>query len=76
MVVLQNFMDLLKVETDACSEMYPTSFHVGSEVISVKVEGVTNMQEKEEDPLLLRLPDMKSEHEVSCMSVSIYRHIA
>jgi hypothetical protein len=73
-MVLQNFMDLLKVETGVCSETCPTSSHVGSEVISVKVEEVTDTQE-EEDPLLIRLPDINSEHEVSCMFISILGHI-
>ncbi|XP_023712406.1 uncharacterized protein LOC111867110 isoform X2 [Cryptotermes secundus] len=50
-------MDLLKAEAGACSETCQTSSHVGS----VKVEAVTDTQE--EDPLLIRLPDMNSEHE-------------
>jgi hypothetical protein len=67
-------MDLLEVEPGSCIETCPTSSHVGSEAISVKVEEVTDTQE-EEDPLLVKVPDINSEHEVSCMFMSIFRHI-
>jgi hypothetical protein len=56
-MVLQMFTDFLKVELDSCNETCVTS-HDGNEVISIKVEEATAIQE--EDPLLITLP------EVSC----------
>jgi hypothetical protein len=38
----------------------------GNEVISIKVEKATGIQEK--DPLLITLPVINAEHEVSCIS--------
>jgi hypothetical protein len=57
-IILQDSMDLLKVEPDLGDE---------SEVIDVKVEDITDVKE-EEDPLLITLPVTDIEHEVSCMS--------
>jgi hypothetical protein len=64
-------MDLLKVELGSCSETCPTSSHDVNDITSVKVEEMTDIQEedKEEDLVLVRLPKIKSELEVSCMSV-------
>jgi hypothetical protein len=70
MVVLQNYIDLLKVVPGSYSEIYLTPSHDGNQVINIKVEDFVGMQEEEEeDPLLIKFPVMKSEHEVSCMSV-------
>jgi hypothetical protein len=66
MVVLQNCMDLLKVVPGSYSETCPASY-------DMKVDEVTDIQE-EEDPLLT-FPVVKAEYEVSCVSVSIVRHI-
>jgi hypothetical protein len=63
MVILQNSMDLLKVEPGLSSETCPTS-HDGDQVINIKVEGAPDTQEVE-DPLLITLPEIKSEYEVS-----------
>ncbi|XP_033606643.1 uncharacterized protein LOC111862683 isoform X9 [Cryptotermes secundus] len=49
------FTDFLKVELDSCNETYVTS-HDGNEVISIKVEEATAIQE--EDPLLITLPEI------------------
>jgi hypothetical protein len=68
MVVLQNCFDLLKVVPGSYSETSLTSSHDGNQVINIKVEDFADTQE-EEDPLLIKLPVMKSEHEVSYMSV-------
>jgi hypothetical protein len=42
-----------------------------NQVLSIKVEEVTDIkaEEEEEDPLLITCPGTKDEHEVSCMSV-------
>jgi hypothetical protein len=65
-VVLQNCMDLLKVEPGSDSE----TCHDGNQVIDIKVEEVTDIQE-EEDPLRRTFTVIKTEHEVSCISVYI-----
>jgi predicted metal-binding protein len=65
-MVLQNCMDFLKVEPVFSDESCPASSHDGTQVIDIKVE-VSDTQEVE-DPLLITLPGIKAEHEVSCMS--------
>jgi hypothetical protein len=72
MVVLQNCTNLLKVVPGSCSETNLTSSHDGNQVINIKVEKVTDIQEEEEDPLLTEFPVIKAEHEVSCMSVCTF----
>jgi hypothetical protein len=64
-MVLQNFMDFLKVEPELSDEICPVSSHDGDRVIGIKVE-VSDTQDAE-DPLLVSLPEIKAEHEVSCM---------
>jgi hypothetical protein len=66
-MVLQNCMDFLKGEPDSSSRTCITS-HNGNRVIDVKVEEVSDTQEVE-DPLLITLPGIKSEREVSCAYV-------
>jgi hypothetical protein len=73
-VVLQNCINLLEVVPGSYSETCLTS-HDDNQVIDIKVENVADMQE-EEDPLLITSPVIKTEHEVSCMSVYIVRHIS
>lgn len=62
-MVLQNCTDFLKCLPGSCSETCITSFRDGSDVMSIKIEAVT----EEEDPLLITFPGMKTEHEVSCI---------
>jgi hypothetical protein len=57
------FTDFLRVEIGSCNETCVT-LHDGNEVINIKVEEATATQE-EEDPLLIKLPAVKAEHEVS-----------
>jgi hypothetical protein len=59
-------MDFLKVEPGLSDESCPASSHDGTQVIDIKVE-VSNPQEVE-DPLLITLPGIKAEHEVSYVS--------
>lgn len=61
-MILQNCMDLPK---DVPSSYIETCH--GNEVIDIKIE-VTDV-EKEEDPLLITVPVIKSEHGVSYLSV-------
>jgi hypothetical protein len=58
-VILQNCRDLVEVVPGSYSEIYVTSQ-------DIKVEELSDVQE-EEDPLLLRVPVIKTEHEVSCL---------
>jgi hypothetical protein len=61
-------MDLLKVEPASYSETYLSSSHDGSQVLSMNVEKVTDVQE-EDDPLLISLPVINTEHEVRCFCI-------
>jgi hypothetical protein len=67
-MVLQNCIDFLKIEPDSISETCPMSSHDGNQITDIKVEEASDTQEVE-DPLLVTLPEIKAEHEVSCMSV-------
>jgi hypothetical protein len=77
MVVLQNCINLPKVVPSSYSETSLTSSHDDNQVIDIKAEDVTDIQEEEEeDPLLITSPVIKAENEVSCMSVYIVRHFS
>jgi hypothetical protein len=65
--ILQNCMDLMKVEPGSCSETCLTSSHE-NRVIDIKVEEGSNAEE-EEDPLLIPFTPIKSEYEVSVICV-------
>jgi hypothetical protein len=64
-------MDSLKVEPGSCSETCVTSSYVENQVIGIKVEELSNVEEEEEeeeeeeDPLLIPFTPIKSEYEVS-----------
>jgi hypothetical protein len=66
-MVLQSCMDFLKVEPTWISETCPGSYHDGNQITHINVEEASDTQEVE-DPLLITLPEIKSEHGVSCMS--------
>jgi hypothetical protein len=68
-VVLQDCSDFLKVEPSLISETCPLS-HEGNQVIDVKIEEASDTHEVE-DPLLVTLPGIKVECEVSYMYVSM-----
>jgi hypothetical protein len=70
MMVLQNCMDFLKIELGSITDTCPMSFHDGNQIADIKVEEASDTQEVE-DPLLITLPEIKVEHEVSCMSVCL-----
>jgi hypothetical protein len=59
----------LQDKCESSSETYLTS-HAANEIMSIKVEGVSDT-EKEEDHVELRCSGIKTEHEVSRMSVSL-----
>lgn len=71
-LLLQNCMDSLKVEPGSCSGTYVTSSGVDNQVIGIKVEEGSNVEEEEEDPLLIPFTPIKSEYEVSVICV---RHV-
>ena len=68
-LILQNCMDSLKVEPGSCSETHATSSCVENQVIGIKVEEGSNVEEEEEDPLLIPFAPIKSECEVSVICV-------
>jgi hypothetical protein len=61
-------MDLLKGEPRSSSETCLVSPYDGNRVAGIKVEEVTDVKEEEHSESITS-PVMKSEHEVSCMSV-------
>jgi hypothetical protein len=68
MVVLQDSMDLLKLEPGSCSETRLTSSHDGCEVTGIKFEEVSDVTEEEsQEPMTS--PVIKDEPEVRCMPV-------
>lgn len=69
-VVLQNYMEILKVEPTSCTETHVTFFGDGNEATDVKIEEVTDLQE--EDPLLVTLPVVPAEHEVSYIGLGVH----
>jgi hypothetical protein len=69
-VALQNCSVILKVEPGLSDETRPESSCDGNETIDIKVEEVLDTREVE-DPLLITLPGIKSEREVSCMSARL-----
>jgi hypothetical protein len=64
-VISQGTMGLIQAGPDSSSKICLTSSHDGNQVVSIKVEEVTDMQE-EEDPLLMTFPVTKAELWVSC----------
>lgn len=68
MMVLQNCVDFVKVETGSISDTSPSS-HDGTQ-IDIKVEETSDTKEVE-DPLLITLPGIKVECEVSCVSMCL-----
>jgi hypothetical protein len=64
-VILQDTMGLIQAGPDSCSETCLTSSHDGNQLVGIKVEEVTDIQE-EEDPLLITFPVTKAELWVSC----------
>jgi hypothetical protein len=66
MVILQNCMDLETDVPGSCSETFPTFSHDANQVISIKGEEPSDVEEQK-DPLTF--PRIKIEHEVSFMSV-------
>jgi hypothetical protein len=68
-LILQNCVDLLKIESGSCSDTCLTS-HDENKGIGMKVEeGLNVAGEEEEDPLLIPLTPIKSEYEVSVIHV-------
>jgi hypothetical protein len=61
--ISQNTLDLVKVEPHSDSDAYLTSHHGGNEFISIKLEEDTHI-EQDKDPLTLKFPEVKAEHEV------------
>lgn len=74
MLVLQNCMALVKVEPGSYSEACLTSSHDGNSVITIKVEDATDTLEEEEDDDSVpeTFPVIKTEHEVSYISVCTF----
>jgi hypothetical protein len=65
-VVLQAHLVLQKDLRDLWSETCPASSHDANKFINAKAEEVSDV---EEDPVPISFPQIKDEHEVSCVSV-------
>jgi len=70
-LILQNCMDLLKVEPGSCCDTCLTSSIDENKVIGIKVEEGSNAAGEEVDPLLIPFTPIKSECEVSVMWQSL-----
>jgi hypothetical protein len=68
-MLLQNCMDIVKVEPGSSSETCPAS-HNGNQITDTNVEPSGS----QENLLLIALPGIEPEHEVSCMS-ACYAHV-
>lgn len=72
-MLIHNCMDLQDIDGSS-SETWPTS-QDANEIISIKVEDVSkvesvlHLEEEVDDAVKLRFSGIKTEHEVSCMSV-------
>jgi hypothetical protein len=69
MVVLQNCVDMERCVPGPHSETHPTSSHDANQVMNIKVENVSDMQEEGEDPVPISYKAVKAEREVSCVPV-------
>jgi hypothetical protein len=68
-------MDLMKGELGSCSEPCAVSPRGGNEFTFVNVECITDITEEEgQDPM--KIPVIKTEPKVSCMSVVSVTHIS
>jgi len=65
LLILQNCVDLLKVEPGSCSETCLTSSHTENQVVVVKVEDSSVGEGEEADPLLTPFTPMNPEYDVS-----------
>jgi hypothetical protein len=70
MVVLQNYMDILKSEPGPCTGTCQMSSDEGKQFVGIKVEEVADMRE-EEDPEPTTSPLIKTESAVSCLCVCV-----
>jgi hypothetical protein len=61
--ISQNTVDLMKVEPNSDDETNLTSYHDRNQLTCVKVEVDTHIEDVE-DPLTLKFPELKAEHEV------------
>lgn len=74
-LILQDCMDLLKVEIISCSEACLTSCWSEDRVRDVKVEEGLNAEEDEVDPLLIPFTPVETEYEVRALWALIIKHI-
>lgn len=72
--LLQRCMDLQK-DAEGSSSKACAAPCVANQIMSIKVEGVSDSEEEEEDHMQLRCLGIKIEHEVSYVSVTV-RHIS
>jgi hypothetical protein len=64
----KNSINLPEVVPASCNEGYPTTSDDGIEVIRIQVEEDEDVKEKV-DPVAISFTVVKSEHEVSCVTV-------
>jgi hypothetical protein len=73
-VVLQSHMDTPKGELGSCSETCVMSTHDGNDVVGIEVERNSDMREEEDQEPAIAV--IKTEPEVSCVSVVSVMHIS
>jgi hypothetical protein len=71
-VILQNCIDLLKVLPGSCNE----TSHIGVQVINIKTEDLSDLENEEKFPVQISFPVIKTELQVSCICVYIVIHLS
>jgi hypothetical protein len=69
MLILQNCRDLEKCVRGPYGEMYPRANHDANHAMNIKVEDVLDVEVGEEHPVPITFTAIKSEHEVSWLSL-------
>jgi hypothetical protein len=68
-LILQNCVNLLKVEPGSCSDTCLPSSHNENQVIAIKVEEGSVGEQEEKDPLPVPFTPMNPEYDVSFVCI-------
>jgi hypothetical protein len=70
MVVLQNYTNSEKILEGSYGETDPACYDA-DQAMNIKDEDISDAEE-EEDPVPITIPEIKTEPEVSCMSLNVH----
>ena len=68
-LILQNCMNLMKVEPRSCSETHLTSSHNENQIVDIKDEDCSVGEGDEEDPMPIPFTPMNPEYDVSSVYI-------